>query len=288
MSKNIISNTPKSEHQLITEAVNAHGIFFKIAVRNTLEQIEGVTILGEEYPVRYMEGASLDLLVEFTTTKFRYIFPIECKRAYVANKRWLFFKDSENYSKILYCFTGKALNALGSAPFTNLGVPVCIEGIQVDLQEFQKSNASTYKAASPDAIWKAAFQSCKGSLGFIKQEFVQRSQSLENPPDFIVFPLLITTAPIYICELSQGAVDVLSGNHKGEIIPKDVQWLILCHPFTPIESLGAQHLKVDLTGYISPKERGIHSKEGVFVINSSYLPQFFKQLLPELDRELCK
>jgi len=145
MSKNIISNTPKSEHQLITEAVNAHGIFFKIAVRNTLEQIEGVTILGEEYPVRYMEGASLDLLVEFTTTKFRYIFPIECKRAYVANKRWLFFKDSENYSKILYCFTGKALNALGSAPFTNLGVPVCIEGIQVDLQEFQKSNASTYR-----------------------------------------------------------------------------------------------------------------------------------------------
>jgi hypothetical protein len=73
----------KTENQLITEAINAHGVFFKKAVRDTLEQIKGVTILGEEYPVPYMEGTSIDLLISVEAGQYKFIIPIECKRGYV-------------------------------------------------------------------------------------------------------------------------------------------------------------------------------------------------------------
>lgn len=65
----------------VTEAINLHGLFFKRAVRRLLETVSDVRILGEEYPVRYLEGSSIDLLIE-VAGKRRYILPIECKRAY--------------------------------------------------------------------------------------------------------------------------------------------------------------------------------------------------------------
>src|SRR5712692_10718332 len=86
----------KSQDQLITEAVNTHGNFFKRAVRNELEGIQGVEILGEEYPVaNYLEGGAIDLLVSFTPARCEVsvVLPIECKRAYVASKQWIFFES---------------------------------------------------------------------------------------------------------------------------------------------------------------------------------------------------
>ncbi len=44
---------PDVDEEKIRDALNAHGIFFKKAVRRELEGIEGVTILGEEYPITW-------------------------------------------------------------------------------------------------------------------------------------------------------------------------------------------------------------------------------------------
>jgi hypothetical protein len=87
------SATPKTDLQLTTDAIGAHGIFFKKALGELLETIRGLRILGEEYPVRYLEGASIDLLVEYRTSHTTFVLPIECKRALATMKKWIFFRD---------------------------------------------------------------------------------------------------------------------------------------------------------------------------------------------------
>ena len=85
----------ENESSIITSAVNAHGILFKKAVRQQLEQIQGVRIIGEEYPVKFQDGAQLDLLVQYKSKNQVYLTIIECKRAYATFKKWIFFECNE-------------------------------------------------------------------------------------------------------------------------------------------------------------------------------------------------
>lgn len=266
----------------ITDAINAHGIFFKRAVRNSLENIDGVSILGEEYPVAYLEGASVDLLVQFSGARRLYVLPVECKRAYAARKLWVFFESPDGNSKLWYYFQGNELQVADSGAFVSEGGRVCIEGIEVDLAKLKKSNAQPYKGASPDPIWKAAFQCSKGGLGFLKKEFKSRKKpNNERAVDFVSFPVIITTARLSVCELNQQNVDVLTGNHTGQIRLTDVNWLILNYPFTPAHSPGVDHLSINAEEYSNPSMRGYHSKEGIIVLNSRFISEFF-QLLKRL------
>lgn len=245
-------------------------------MRNVLEQIPRLTIVGEEYPIPYLEGTSLDLLIEFVTSNNRYVLPIECKRAYTVMKRWVFFHDPEGNSKVLYRFHGKELNAMNATPFLILGMPVCLEGIEINLQ---KLDGQPYKAAQPDPIWKVGFQSCKGCLGFVRQELETRNKISENPPpDFITFSLLITNAELSVCNADRRCIDVQSGNYQGELPLENVPWLLLRHPFTPPESFGAKHLQVLHEGYANAQTRGFYTKEGIIVLNVSNIPRFFEML----------
>lgn len=70
----------KSEEQLITEAIGAHGVYFKKALRTTLESLPNVDIVGKEYPVKYLDGASIDLLAAVRGGNGLTLLPIECIR----------------------------------------------------------------------------------------------------------------------------------------------------------------------------------------------------------------
>lgn len=234
---------------MMTEALNAHGLFFKKRVRSEVEAMRSAFILGEEYPVPYLEGASIDLLVEFRRSYptynnvLRYILPIECKRGYTAAKRWIFFKDRgyDSKQKLFYEFVGNECQICDAAALVGNDVPLCIEGVEVDLSRLQKKG-ELYKAANPDPIWKAGFQVCKGSLGFLLQEVNQRKlrkiDCNDYESNFRLLPLLLTTAPLSVCELDPQSVDILSGNHQSEVVTTDVPYLILQYPFTPSAEYG--------------------------------------------------
>jgi hypothetical protein len=201
-------------------------------------------IIGEEYPVPYLEGASIDLLVEFRSNYQRYILTIECKRGYTAAKRWVFFKeiDPGYRSKVIYEFVGNECQIYDAAALVGRDVPLCIEGVEVDLSRLQKKG-ELYKAANPDPIWKAGFQVCKGNLGYLLQEVNQRKlrqiDRRDHELNFRLVPILLTTARLSVCELDPQAVDILSGNHRGEVVTSDVPYLILRYPFTPSAEYGS-------------------------------------------------
>lgn len=269
------------EITLITEAINAHGIFFKRAVRTTLEAIRGLKIIGEEYPVPYLEGASVDLLVEYRLQSRTFIVPIECKRAYVENKKWIFFEDPEQGTKLMYSFAGETLTALNNADFVPRSAPICIEGLEFDMAKTQGQNKpGSSKAASPDVIWKVAFQSCKGCLGFLGQELTARQKYPKDPmSDFTTFSMVITSAPLAFNELSTQMIDSATGRHIGNMALREVPFVVLRYPFTPSQlAPSRRHLEMMTDQYMTPKERGFLGKEGIIVLNVQHIEKFFDLL----------
>lgn len=268
---------PKTDLLLTTEAIGAHGIFFKKSLRDLLETIPGLRILGEEYPVRYLEGASIDLLVEYKSLDITFVLPIECKRALATMKKWIFFRDSVTDAKFLYILSGANLSVARSSSI-KLAKDICIEGVEVDTSKLRGNVKSPHGAASADRIWEAAFQVCKGGHGFLQAELQARVKQPATPTDFQLFLLIVTTAPLQIAELPPGCIDLPSGSHKGELKASDVPWLVLNYPFTPPSTLGSQHLQVNSEGYIDPMLRGMHSKEGIMIVNAQHVVRFFEHL----------
>jgi len=177
-----------NEDDLITQALNAHGVYFKKSVRGTIERIGGINIVGEEYPISYMEGVSIDLLIHFSANSINYIIPIECKRVYASE--WVFFKDPTGIAKIVYHLAPDRMQAKFSTEIHPLqDVTICIEGVEVDKRKFSSKNKTDiFKAASPTVIWEAAFQTCKANLGFVVQEYIQRQKYADELPKLGNFP----------------------------------------------------------------------------------------------------
>ena len=206
------------------------------------------------------------------TNNRKLLIPIECKKAYVAKKNWVFFEDAQSISRLVYQFNGKSLQVTDTT--RSSGFKICTEGIEIDTNK-----ADPYKAASVDNIWKAAFQCCKGGIGFLVRELEERTkQSAENIEDFEVILLLITNAKLYICDVDIQAVDVTTGSYNDEANFHETPWLILQHPFTPSQNSYTTRLKTNLEEYVQPQTRGSSDKEGVIVLNSMHIVDFFKML----------
>lgn len=175
----------------IAEAINMHGVFFKQSIRQKIETIDNITVLGEEYPINYLEGGSLDLLFQVKTKNHTFVIPTECKRARTSTKQWIFFPDPSNYSKISYSFQKNACSAQHAGHFTNLGMSICIEGIELEKKDTKQKDTNFYKADS-DPIWKAANQACKGLSAIVIEEIRQRNKNPKdtNMENIIIFPIV--------------------------------------------------------------------------------------------------
>ena len=276
-SKMEMTMTDEDEDQrsIITSAVNAHGILFKKAVRRELEQVGNVSIIGEEYPVRFGDGAQLDLLVQYQSKHQVYVVVAECKRAYATYKKWVFFESREDRTKLPYFFEGGELRVGDGKSFTGAGIPLCVEGIELDLGKYKKSD-DAYKLGSIDRIWQTAYQVCRGYHNLIASEFEARKNAQSSSlPNLVFLPVIITTAELFVCLVQDQKADLLSGNSIGNLVLQDVPYVILNHPFTPSAQLGRKHLRVDLPDYQSLFNRGVHSQEGIFVISAENITSFF-------------
>lgn len=266
--------TTEDDSKKITSAINAHGILFKKAVRQELERIEGIIIIGEEYPVRFGEGAQLDLLVQYKSKNQVYLIIIECKRAYATYKKWVFFQSREEKTKIPYFFQGNDFRVGDGSSFAE--IPLCIEGIEIDISK----SDNAYKSGSVDRIWQTANQVCRGYHYFLTDELKSRSQNTQSLPldNFTLFPLVITTAQLSVCLTQDQNADLLSGNSTGDLILQEIPYVILNHAFTPSTENGREYLKVNVAGYHSPIDRGVHAKEGIVILTAKNITSFFKSL----------
>jgi hypothetical protein len=241
-------------------------------VRRALEAIPNVRVVAEEYPVRYLNGSAIDLLVEIQG-QLKYLFPLECKRAYATTKQWVFFQDSDVSRKFLYSFSGSDCNALNASALIAAGVAQAVEGIQVHKKTENKGDKFV---SDPTPIWDATFQACKVTHGFIINEIRERKKPFLqiSPNDFSTFPLVITTAPLFYCSESSQIVDLLTGNHQGEASFQKVGWILWNFPFAPPLTTAGDHLVIQSEEYIEPIIRGNNAKEGVIFVNAASLTDF--------------
>jgi hypothetical protein len=240
-----------------------------------LSTIPGVKVVSEEYPISYIERSSIDLLVNFESGHINFLLPIECKRGYVEHKRWIFFEEgAAGQSKFHYHFNNKELLLNFANSFTQLGIPLCLEGMEIDT-----SKTDPYKAGSLSNMYETANQVSRQLMGLLKQELDERNKKESRGYlDYVVFPLLVTNTKLLTCKLDPKLVDISTGNLKDHLKFDQVPYLILSHPFPHIEQIGARHLIVESENYISPQNRGNLQKEGIMVINVDYLPDFFEML----------
>src|ERR1035441_6422576 len=147
-------SSPLSQQE--TDALNRHGVFFKKRILQALREIPKVEIVAEELGISFGETRVIDIVAAETRLEPPLLFVFECKRAYAADRKWIFFKDSDRQFRMLRAqdvFTGNSsvfANWFPNAP------EVCSEGY-----EFKRNDSR----ADQDPIFKAAAQLSAGYLG---------------------------------------------------------------------------------------------------------------------------
>jgi hypothetical protein len=86
---------PSPLSQQETDALNKHGVFFKKRVLQELRQIREVEVVAEELGVSFGETRVIDIVAAEKHYEPHLLFVFECKRAYAADRKWIFFPDSD-------------------------------------------------------------------------------------------------------------------------------------------------------------------------------------------------
>ncbi len=263
-------DSPEKDIQVWTQAINTHGIFFKKAVREKIEQYQDddIKIVDEECPVAFPDQTSIDLVVAIEKkdkSSAKLIMIIECKRAYAKKKSWVFFKGnaSEENMKITYHM---AINEHYQIKTKNdVSIDLCpySDGIEIDLGKMKDPT----KGGNCDSIYKAASQVCKGYLGYL-----QAQSDMPQKGSILSIPVIITTAPLFSCENDFQDIDLKTGNLHAELELKPQHWIALRHPYSNVQGDNDYRER----NYHDISARSYAFKETVYIVNSEHIDDFFK------------
>lgn len=266
--------------QFITDAINAHGIFFKKAVRRQIETFGAIGILDEEHATSFPEQTAIDLLLECPGrgSRLKFVVVAECKKAYAPHKNWIFFRDRTEPIKSAY------LVGIGHHVHITMipgrsGLDAYSDGIEVDTSKLGRKGDVAFGSGSCDAIFKAASQVCRGFLGFVaaqsRQTGVRQDDRGFGP--FLCFPLIITNASLFSCENDFAQVSLDTGNLEAPLQLEAQRWVLLRHPFADVTREPFRDFRTDKDQNTTPEERGLVYKEPVFIVDSKHLKEFFVQ-----------
>lgn len=257
--------------ELVAQAINAHGIFLKKAVREHLMKNPSIVVYDEEFPVSFPDQTSIDILAHFHHNCNFYLI-IECKRAYTVKKSWIFFREtiSNNEIKANYCIQNGNHKAIKIYPH-RFGLEPFSEGIEIDKDKLEENSKALFKSGNMDTIHRAASQVCRGFLGFINKQPKPR-----NPHDvpYYAIPVIITTAPLYSCENNYNDVDLSTGKLLADLAIKKQPWIVLRHPYSDVFGVGFEDQRQVEEGKMKIEDRAVVFKETVFVVNSCHIDDF--------------
>lgn len=264
--------------KFITDAINAHGIFFKKAVRRKLEEFRVIKILDEEHPTSFPDQTAIDLLLEYPNRSGypKSVIVTECKKAYAPYKKWIFFPDHTVRIKGAYFVDTSHYKHVMINPGL-YGINVYSDGIEVDMSNLRKKDDTSFKSGNCDTIYRAASQVCKGFLGFLHARDIQLDNwnKDKNSEKFLSFPLIITNATLYGCDNDYDNVNLETGNLESKLQLGEIPWLLFRHPHANITSGDFRDFRTQEDKCITPEEDGFLYKEPVFILNSKHLKRFF-------------
>ena len=252
------------------DALNLHGVFLKKRVLKEISSIPGMGVFAEEFGVAFHEPTAIDIISRDGRSHPTLLFVLECKRAYVRQKKWIFFRDDDR--KFRAC---RRVSAFGQSGNYADNIPslanchICSEGYEI--------NSKKNSAASPEPIYRAANQLSSGYLGFVKLRIEQRTRGTRSDDVDTIIPVLVTTATIEVAEFAASDISLTTGNLASGLSATAVDWLVLKHPFAvpPVGDAG------DFRRHPSCSHDWENWKqqfrESIFVVRADKLRSFFSQ-----------
>ena len=266
MSKQSLSNSEQ-------EALNLHGVFLKKRVLSELASIHGMGVFAEEFGVAFDVPTAIDIVARDMRKDPNLVFVLECKRAYVRQKKWIFFDDMDRKCRISR-FVSTVAGQLGHYSETIPGraeCHVCSEGYEI----VTTGNA---RKATPDPIHQAANQLCRGYLGFVKLRMDQRDAARQPNENDSIIPVLVTTADIYVARFNVSDISLMTGNLTSGLAEQPADWVVLKHPF----AVPSVSKAVDFRYYQSANPADLENwkqqfRESIFVVRAEKLKSFFSK-----------
>jgi hypothetical protein len=255
------------------DALNQHGVFLKKRVLDEISSIPGMGVFAEEFGVAFDVSTAIDILARDKRKDPNLLFVLECKRAYVREKKWLFFRDINRKFRIarfVSTVAGQFGRYVGEVP----GIAdchVCSDGYEI------VTSLNDCKA-SPEPIYQAANQLCRGYLGFVKLRIDQRDAARQpNEVDSIV-PVLVTTAEIHVAQFDVADISLTTGNLDSRLKKVRVDWLVLKHPFAvPLVSRAVDFRHQPSANPEDAENWNQQFRESIFVVRADKLKSFFSQ-----------
>lgn len=255
---------------IFTSNLNNTGIFFELAV---LKFVNGYKPFCVETQVPYTlawEGMPpingvMDFLCLCLDPNYPLVyFIIECKKADPGLKNWIFFKrnkDEEESTMFYRDNTSASPKFKFKEPFYD---DVCDRGIQI----VGSKKTRAFYDQKKDPIYNAAIQANAGLKKMIYNDkcFTEMQQSYgRNDRIIYYFPIVITTANLYICDANTDDINIITGEANLDEIKYELkEWVEYSVPIP-------EYLQV----------RGA-DRRSTFIVNSQHLENFFNNIIKRL------
>ena len=273
-------------------ALTIHGTFFERKCQNAVHQAKAWDIVETNYPVTYGgANSNLDIWAEQgKNTSQLLVLPIECKKNNPDFINWIFFHQPSHRPDYSHMQTIEVLpNAQGVWEAYRK-----LQRLHHDLRiadearetkgDYQKIKLQDRTRTSNAVITDAATQIAIATQALMQQELSMLAEfSYPLRPHYnqlFIFPTIVTTAKLNICEFEESDVDLSTGVialDKPKLVP--CPYLIFDYPVPPALQLVPKAIRLDYT-MDTLKQL---ARMPIFIVHSKAFPVFLERLSkPEL------
>lgn len=293
-----MASNPQTQDDWTIHAINIHGVFFERWCQQAISDTEGWILKTTNYPVEYpspngpIRGreSTLDIRAESNIQNGRVTLLIECKKNNPEFINWVFFRKFPYPAKGSLVVT-RLENVPRAAPSTGWTVNNALLDIESpfviadearetrgDYLSYKDSGRKTKTANA--AITEAAYQVALATQAITTEDtsFTERLGSAHPTPTMpwqaqSLFPVIVTTARLYVCELRASDVDSRTGEveyNKAQL--KEYPELVYEYPLP-------RHLQAkpaDLVGALTRGSIERFMRMHILVVNSRQFKEFLK------------
>ena len=251
------------------EALNLHGVFLKKRVLEEIKRAPKMQVFAEEFGVAFNEPVAIDVIAVDRHEDRQFLFVFECKRAYAAQKTWVFFRDVSPLFRVFRRVSGMTQSGHYADELpVSPRPPICSEGYEL------LSNEKGIKA-DQDPIYDAGNQLCKGFLGLVQTRMSQnRLAEPHKTKKECLLAVLVTTAELRIAEFDVSQISLHTGNLEGDLTSTVCDWLILKHPFGIASGAMHEDFRDKAADYPDMRYWSQAHRESLIVVNAAKLPEF--------------
>jgi hypothetical protein len=245
---------PREAH----EALNSHGSFLKKRVLQEIyDNIPGLSVFDEEVGMSFGNARVADIICYQTASSGNLFYVFECKRV-TPGLEWIFLRHiAPTYRELRQVARGGLFAEQVEVPANSH--LVCSEGYET------KGGDAVGRTLDQDPVVQAANQISGAYLGFVKWV---KEKKIKAKMAFV--PILVTTAPLQIAEFSWDNVELSSGLLMEPLKLRNVDWLVLKHPFpTPVQV--TEDFRLEDEPLMSTQALA----ESIYVVQASSLKSFF-------------